>query len=108
MVYSLDGHASGIKEKIQVRIGHKLDWYEKGIDKSIKFLDGIYLKDEMSEAWNKYKSFQKVKRGKNQVLMAFIADLDGWMDVYFHIHTHGTGGTLWGAEYIRLLEENVV
>ena len=33
------------------------------LDKLIQFLDGIYFKDEMSEAWSKYKSIQKVKRG---------------------------------------------
>ena len=30
----------------------------------IKFLDDIYLKDEMSEAWIKHNLFQKVDRGK--------------------------------------------
>ena len=49
---------------------------EQGIDELIKFLDGIYLKDEMSEAWSKYKSFQKVKRGNNHEVRVFIADFD--------------------------------
>ena len=76
VVYSLDGHPSGIKEKIQVGIGSKLEDNEEGIEELMKFLDGIYLQDEMSEAWMKYKSFQKVERGKNQEVLAFISDFD--------------------------------
>ena len=45
-VYSLDGHSLGIKEKIQVRIGDKLEGIEQGIDKLIKLLVGIYLKEK--------------------------------------------------------------
>ena len=76
VVYSLDGHPSGIKEKIQVGIGSRLEDNEEGMEELIGFLDGIYLQDEMSEAWMKYKSFQKVERGKNQEVLAFISDFD--------------------------------
>ena len=48
VVYSLDGHPSGIKEKIQVGIGSKLEDNEEGMEELIGFLDGIYLQDEMS------------------------------------------------------------
>ena len=40
------------------------------------FLDGIYLKDEMSEVLIKSMSFQKVQRGKNQEVLEFISDFD--------------------------------
>ena len=50
VVYSLDGPSLGIKEKIQDRIGDKLEQNEQGIDDLIKFLDRIYLEHEMSEA----------------------------------------------------------
>ena len=52
------------------------DGNEQGIGKLIKFLDTIYIKDEMSETWIKYKSFQKVERGKNQEVLAFISDFN--------------------------------
>ena len=55
--YSLDGHKSGIIEKIEVAIGDKLVDNEDGINELIVFLDGIYQQDEMSEAWIKYKFF---------------------------------------------------
>ena len=57
VVYSLDSHPSGIKEKIQVAIGEKLEGNEQGINELIKFLDRIYLKDDMSETWIKCNSF---------------------------------------------------
>ena len=64
VVYSLDGHPLGIKEKIQIRIGKKLKENEQGIDELIKFLDEIYLIDDMLETWIKYKLFQMVKKEK--------------------------------------------
>ena len=76
VVYSLDGHKSGIKEKIEVAIGDKLVDNEDGINELIAFLDGIYQQDEMSKAWLKYKSFQKVSRRKNQDILNFISDFD--------------------------------
>ena len=76
VVYSLDGHKSGIKEKIEVAIGDRLVDNEDGINELISFLDGIYQQDEMSEAWLKYKSFQKVSRRKNQDILNFISDFD--------------------------------
>ena len=53
VVYSLDGHPSGIKEKIQVGMGEKLEGNEQGIEDLIKCLDYYYLRDEMSESWIK-------------------------------------------------------
>ena len=45
VVYTMDGHSSGIKEKFQVGIGDKLEGNEQGVKKFINFLDSIYLKD---------------------------------------------------------------
>ena len=76
VVYSLEGHPSGIKEKIDVQIGKKLQENEKGIEDLIEYLDTIYEKDEMSDAWHKYKTFQKVSRKNGQEVMAFIAEFE--------------------------------
>ena len=51
VVYRLEGHSSGIKDKIMTQLGSKLEDNDKGIDELIKFLDGIYTKDDMAEAW---------------------------------------------------------
>ena len=46
VVFSLKDQASNIMEKIQADIWDKLEGNKQGIDKLIKYLDGIYLKDE--------------------------------------------------------------
>ena len=62
VVYSLEGHPSRIKDKIEVKIGAKLEDNEKGIELLLEYLDEIYQEDEMSDAWTKYKNFQKLSR----------------------------------------------
>ena len=75
VVYSLEGHSSGIKEKIDVQIGEKLQGNDKGIDDLIEYLDTIYEKDEMSDAWHKYKTFQKVSRQNGQEVKHLLRSL---------------------------------
>ena len=72
MVYNLEGHLSRIKENIEVKIGQELEANEKGI--GIEYLDSIYQEDEMSDAWTKYKNFQKVS--PKQDIPNFIAELE--------------------------------
>ena len=62
VIYRLDGHSSGIKEKIQDGIGDRLEGNEQGIDKLIRFLEKIYLKNERSEA----SEVVTLKDGKDQ------------------------------------------
>ena len=76
VVYSLDGHSSRIKEKIDVKIGKELEGNENGIDLLLEYLDTVYQADEMSDAWAKYKNFQKISRKPNQELSSFLADFD--------------------------------
>ena len=56
VVYGLEGHPTGIKEKIIVNIGDQLENAEDGIQRLITFLDSIYKEDDMSAAWTKYIS----------------------------------------------------
>ena len=44
VVYRLAGHSSGIKEKIQIQIGEKLEGNKEGMNELIKFLDTIMPK----------------------------------------------------------------
>ena len=57
VVYRLEGHPSRIKEKISTQIGDKLEDNENGITELIKFLDTIYTKDHMADAWEKFCEF---------------------------------------------------
>ena len=75
VVYKLEGHPSGIKEKILTALDGKLAENEKGIDELIKFLDEIYLQDEMADAWEKYKSFEEYSYDDKSLSMAeFISE----------------------------------
>ena len=53
VVYNYDGDKSRIKEKVVLNIGDKIKESEDGIEELIKFLDTIYKKDEMADAWSK-------------------------------------------------------
>ena len=74
VVYSLEGHPSQIKDKIEVKIGDKLENNENGIELLLEYLDTIYQEDEMSDAWTKFKNFQKLLRNPKQDIPGFIAD----------------------------------
>ena len=76
VVYGLEGHPTGIKEKIIVSIGDSLENAENGIDLLITFLDGIYQEDDMSAAWTKYKNFNKISRGDGVAVNDFIAEFE--------------------------------
>ena len=65
-----------MKEKIQFGIGEKFKENEQGIDKLIRFLDGIYSKDDIWEGWSKYKSFQRIGRARNKDEVVFIAKFE--------------------------------
>ena len=90
VVYKLEGHPSGIKEKILTALDGKLAENEKGIDELIKFLDEIYLQDEMADAWEKYKSFEEYSYDDKSLSMAeFISE---W-------HTRKTMAKTSGCDY---------
>ena len=76
VVYGLEGHPSGIKEKITVNIGDKIKDADDGIDQLVKYLDSIYKEDEMASAWGKYKNFQKVVRSEDTLVNHFIAEFE--------------------------------
>ena len=79
VVYRLDGHPSHIKEKIMTQIGERLKDNADGIKELISFLDGIYNKDEMADAWDKYVAFSSLSRKPEQPMVEFISD---WENVY--------------------------
>ena len=55
VLYYLEGHPSGIQEKIDTTLGDKI--IDDGLQKIITYLDTIYAEDEMTDAWTKYKKF---------------------------------------------------
>ena len=76
VVYNLEGHSSGIKEKIIIKLGDKLANNKEGIKDLVTYLDNVYKEDDMSDAWTKYKNVQKLTRKPNQSIPDFIADFE--------------------------------
>lgn len=76
IVYNLEGHPSGIKEKIILNIGDKIKNADDGVQHLMVFLDTIYKRDEMADAWSKYKNFQKIRRVDNAPINNFIAEFE--------------------------------
>ena len=42
-----------------------------------RYLDSIYGEDEMTDAWNKYTDFVRLKKEKEQSVTEFIAEFEG-------------------------------
>ena len=76
VLYHLEGHPSGIQEKIDTALGDEIIDKDDGLQKLIKYLDGIYAEDEMTEAWHKYKQFIRLRKSPNQTITEFIAEFD--------------------------------
>ena len=73
-VYCLDGDPSRIKEMITTQLGEKLENNKDGIKELIKFLDTIYTKDDMADAWDKLVDFNSFTRKPTQSMGEFIAE----------------------------------
>ena len=54
VLYHLQGHPSGVQEKIDTALGPAVVNQDDGLAKLIEYLDAIYAEDPMSEAWSKY------------------------------------------------------
>ena len=86
VVYKLENHPSRIQEKIATQLGDKLEDNEKGIDILLDFLGGIYQKDSMADAWEKYITFDKHKYDNSIPLKQFLAD---WENRYHKLKNVG-------------------
>ena len=80
VVYRLDGHPSRIKEKVNTQLGSKLKGNEDGIKELIDFLDTIYSKDDMADAWDKFSEFSNFVKASDQSMSEFIAEWEN----YYH------------------------
>ena len=80
VVYRLQDHPSRIKEKIDTQIGASLINNKDGIKDLIKFLDGIYTKDDMADAWDKFCEFSNFTKKHEQSMSDFITE---WENSYF-------------------------
>ena len=63
IVLHLEGHPSGIKEKIETQIGDKLEANADEIKVLLDFLRTIYEVDDMADSFEKYVKFEQLRRG---------------------------------------------
>ena len=80
VVYRLEGDPSRIKEKIVTQIGDKLKDNANGIKELLKFLDSIYTKDKMADAWDRYVEFLSASRQTEQSMVEFISE---WKNILY-------------------------
>ena len=86
VVYKLENHPSRIQEKITTQMGDTLENNDKGIALLLDFLEKIYQKDSMADAWEKYTMFEKFKFDNRISLKQFIAD---WENKYHQLKNVG-------------------
>ena len=86
IVYKLENHPSRIQEKITTQLGDQLEDNENGIDVLLEFLERIYQKDSMADAWEKYVTFEKFKFDNKISMKQFLAD---WENQYHKLKNVG-------------------
>ena len=74
VVHFLDGHVSGIKEKIDESMDEKVLASKEGIQALLTFFEEIYKKDSLADGYEKYISFEKLKRSPNTSMYDFIPE----------------------------------
>ena len=79
VVHCLDGHSSGIKEKIDTQIEEEKLSCDEGIENLLAFLEGVYEVDEWSDSYEKYIAFERCTRAKGQTVQEF---LSSWENCY--------------------------
>ena len=68
--------AASIKEKVDTQLGDTLANNEDGMKLLIEFLDEIYTKDDMADAWDKFCDFSYFYKKSEQSMSEFIANWD--------------------------------
>ena len=74
VLHFLDGHPSGIKEKVDAKIEETKLVSEQGIDNLLTFFETIYKKDSLADGFDKYISFEKLTRSANTTVQEFIPE----------------------------------
>ena len=73
VVHCLDGHPSGIKDKIDTQMKESALSCDEGIKNLLEFLEGVYKVDEWSDSYEKYSMFEKCTRTKGQTVQEFLS-----------------------------------
>ena len=86
VLHYLDGHPSGIKEKVDGQVEEAKLKCEDGIKNLLSFLENIYKKDSLADAFDKYIAFEKLRRSSAMAVEQFIPE---WNVAYAKAETVG-------------------
>ena len=86
VLHCLDGHPSGIKDKIDTQMTEAELSCDDGIKNLLEFLEGVYEVDEWSDSYEKYSRFEKCTRTKGQTVQEF---LSVWENYYAKMKAAG-------------------
>ena len=70
-----DNHGSKIKDKVLEELSIDVLSQADGLDKLITFMDSVLLKDQLSDAFDKYHDFEKYNRN-NENISEYIEEFD--------------------------------
>ena len=76
VLHYLDGDPSGIKEKVDAEIEEDVLYTEQGIEALLQFFKKIYKRDSLADGYEKYLSFEKLKRSPNKSIQDFIPEFN--------------------------------
>ena len=79
VLHFLDGDPSGIKDKIDEEVTEDDLQSKDGIKKLLNFFEKIYKKDSLADGFDKYISFEKLRRSPNTSIQEFIPE---WNTAY--------------------------
>lgn len=79
IVFFLGKQKNPIKEKIVTAVGDEIKNNVNGLEILLEFLDTIYKTDEMADSFQKYCTFERKERKKDEKISEFIGD---WENLY--------------------------
>ena len=74
VLHFLDGDPSGMKDKIDEEVTEDDLQSKDVIKKLLNFFEKIYKKDSLADGFNKYISFEKLRRSPNTSIQEFIPE----------------------------------
>ena len=76
VLHYLDGDPSGIKEKVDEEISEEVLLSERGIEALLEFFKKVYKRDSLADGFEKYMSFERLKRSPNTAIQDFIPEFN--------------------------------
>ncbi len=76
LALSLPENEGTIRDKVFNELGVEKLHQKDGVEVFVKFMDDVYKKDELSEAYEVYTDFDRYKRGGNEMMEHYVAEFE--------------------------------